>query len=77
VLDESERGLANEIDRLGVCADDGCITGAVPTGDSLVLGLFDLAGEEPKVIVPIGNTDPYNGHPLGWYGGPAVRLGNR
>ena len=77
VLDESARGLANNIDRLGACADDGCITGAVSTGGSLVLGFSDLAGEELKVIVPIGNTDPYKGHPLGWYRGPAVRLGNR
>ena len=71
VLDEAARGLADAIDRLGACADDGCVAGAVSTGGSLMLGFSDLEGKDLAVIVPMGNTDPYQGHPMGWYGGPA------
>ena len=71
-LDASARNLAQDLTKHDVCADDGCITGAVSTGGSLVLGFSDFEGKDLAAIVPIGDAGPYQGHPLGWYRGPSV-----
>jgi hypothetical protein len=66
-LDASARTLAQAVEHLDACGEEGCITGAVSVDGCLVLGFSDFETDAPKIIVPIGCTAPALGQPLGWY----------